>query len=132
MALHAPFLTCCAVASGDPDHKSIVLWTRVTPSGVTPNVVKVQWLVSRHADLSRPVATGSVTTHEGRDYTVKAIASKGLKAQKKYFYGFSVGNASSLVGKFKLPAAPGKPQASLKYAIVSCSNWGFGYFNGED
>ena len=29
----------------------------------------------------------------------------------------------SPVGRFKLPQAPGKPQAQLRYAIFSCSNW---------
>eukprot|EP00798_Chlamydomonas_sp_ICE-L_P010626 gene10626-12302_t len=119
------------LASGDPDHKSIVLWSRVTFSGVKPNVARVKWVVSKHDNLKNPVAEGHFITHEGRDYTVKLIAD-GLKSKVPYFYGFSIENATSPVGKFKLPAAPGAPQTKLTYAVVSCSNWGFGYFNAYD
>ena len=86
------------MASGDPDHKSIVLWTRVTPSGQPPNVVNVKWVVSEKANLKKPVASGTFITHEGRDYTVKLLA-KGLKSQTRYYYGFTAGGKASPVGR---------------------------------
>jgi alkaline phosphatase D len=87
--------------------------------------------VSTSTDFSKPVATGRFVTGAGRDYTVKLLAS-GLKPSTRYFYRFTQGSTVSPVGRFKLPAAPGRLQAKLKYAIVSCSNWGFGYFNAYD
>lgn len=36
------------------------------------------------------------------------------------------------MGTFRLPQPAGTPTASLQYAIFSCSNWGFGYFNAYD
>lgn len=52
-----------------------------------------------------------------------------LQSGVKYYFGFTAGSVGSPVGTFKLPPAAGKPLDSLKYAIVSCSNWGWGYFN---
>ena len=43
-----------------------------------------------------------------------------------------VGSRRSPVGRFRLPPAAGAQLSKLRYAIFSCSNWGFGYFNAYD
>jgi alkaline phosphatase D len=123
-------LLSSAVASGEPNATSIVLWTRVTPKKYH-TALGVKWAVSTSIDFAKPVATGRFVTGASRDYTVKVLAS-GLKPSTRYFYRFTQGSTVSPVGRFKLPAAPGQPQAKLKYAVVSCSNWGWGYFNVYD
>ena len=49
-----------------------------------------------------------------------------------YFYSFSVGGAHSPIGRFKVPLAAENSVQELQYAIFSCSNWGWGFFNAFD
>ena len=47
------------VASGDPLHDRVILWTRVTASG---DAVPVRWMIARDPKLARIVARGEVET----------------------------------------------------------------------
>ena len=58
------------VASGDADHHSLVIWTRV--SGVEGSVA-VDWEVSAQADFADPLAAGRIGTSARRDHTVKVL-----------------------------------------------------------
>ncbi|KAK9811379.1 hypothetical protein WJX72_002906 [[Myrmecia] bisecta] len=94
--------------------------------------VYVTYYVSENASpSSAPAKTGLFVTSAARDFTVKVDVC-GLSPQTRYYYSFAVGKVPSAVGTFKLPAAPGNKQESLKYAIFSCSNWPSGYFNVYD
>jgi alkaline phosphatase D len=88
--------------------------------------------VSKYRDFRTIEKKGAGATGAYRDYTVKVLA-KGLKSQQKYYYRFLKHHKGttyvSPVGHFRLPAPPGATQKALKYAIVSCTNWGYGYFN---
>ena len=48
----------------------------------------------------------------------------------------AAGDAHSPSGTFRLPPPMGTPYASpsatLKYAVFSCSNWGWGHFHAYD
>ncbi|MFZ4600952.1 MAG: alkaline phosphatase D family protein [Caulobacterales bacterium] len=112
------------VASGDPRSDSVVIWTRVSPE--KPGPVPVRWVVTSDPKLRRVVATGETTTDEARDYTVK-IDVQGLKPGRKYHYGFVVGKERSPVGVAKTLPEAGVEQ--IRFAVVSCSNYPFGYFN---
>ena len=57
------------------------------------------------------------------------MIASGLESGVKYYFGFTAGKVKSTVGTFKLPQPPGKRMNTLKYAVVSCSSWGWGYFN---
>src|SRR5689334_402829 len=112
------------VASGDPTQNKIIIWTRVTPD--TPGPVPVTWKLSSDPEFKHGVKRGVFMTGPERDYTVK-IDVPNLEAGQTYHYYFSVGGAASFAGKTKtLPAAG---LADYRMAVVSCSNWPFGFFN---
>ncbi|KCZ46241.1 alkaline phosphatase D family protein [Hyphomonas pacifica] len=120
------------VASGDPLADRVIVWTRVTPkSGTGP--IQVRYDVFDPANPATPVSSGVVTTSEARDYTVKADA-KGLQPGKTYTYKFTVlasnGEVTSPEGRLKTTALSG--DTPVRMAVVSCSNWQFGYFNAYD
>lgn len=124
------------VASGDPLSNNIILWTRVTPrelneTALATLTLPVKWVVSMSSSFSSIAASGQFTTSADRDFTVK-VEAYGLKPGKSYYYKFAAGVITSPVGRFKLPQAPGKHQEQLRYAIFSCSNWGWGWFNAYD
>jgi len=119
------------VASGDPTSSGVILWTRVTPSVEAP--VWVVWQVFSDAGLTEQVAGGAVQTRAARDYTVK-IDVDGLEPARDYYYIFTANTVSGPVpsrfGRTKTLAATG--QAAVRAAIVSCSNYPFGYFHVYD
>jgi alkaline phosphatase D len=113
------------VASGDPLHDRVILWTRVTPRGVG-RAEKVSWQVSRDAKFGATVARGEVETGAERDYTVK-LDARGLDPATTYYYRFQSNGEQSPVGRTK--TLPRENVARVRLGVVSCSNLPQGYFN---
>ena len=114
------------VASGDPLADSVVIWTRVSSTYLTPTI---NWQIAEDRDFKQLVNSGALTTSADVDYTVKVVVDK-LRAGKQYYYRFNLGAVNSPVGKTKtLPV--GKVD-KLGIALASCSNYAFGYFNAYD
>lgn len=113
------------VASGDPDTTSIVLWTHVTAN----SPVDVMCEVSRDARFRSLTWSGQFTTGPERDHTVKIIAD-GLKPGGRYFYRFRALGETSPIGR--TCTLPVGHLNRLGIALVSCSNFAFGYFNAYD
>jgi len=110
------------VASGDPDDSSVVLWTRV--SGPT-QPVEVSWELAITPDFSPPIRRGKTTTGEYRDFTVKVLV-EGLESGQTYFFRFHSQGTTSLTGQTK--TLPRGELNQVGIALVSCSNYAFGYF----
>ncbi|WP_411992973.1 alkaline phosphatase D family protein [Agarivorans sp. DSG3-1] len=115
------------VASGDPLADAVILWTRVTPAR-TGNI-KVAWEIATDIDFANIISNGNTTTNASRDYTVKVDAI-GLEAGQHYYYRFISAGTLSAIGKTKT-LVQGSP-ASVKLAVMSCSNYPAGYFNVYD
>jgi alkaline phosphatase D len=113
------------VASGDPLRDRVVLWTRVTP-GEPGEVVDVGWMLARDARMSRVVASGSIRTSAERDYTVKLDAG-ALEPGTTYYYRFAARGARSPIGRTR--TLPARPTRRIRLAVLSCSNYPFGFFN---
>ena len=111
------------VASGDPMVDSLVLWTRVTTAAETEQVT---WIIATDPGLTQIVSQGEALARAASDHTVKAIPA-GLVSGKTYYYQFSVGAVSSPTGRTK--TLPDGALNRLGIALVSCSNYAFGYFN---
>jgi alkaline phosphatase D len=111
------------VASGDPLADRVMLWTRV--SG-TAEPVDVGWRIASDPALARVVGSGTVRTASARDFTVKVDAG-GLDPGTTYYYAFEVGGERSPVGRTR--TLPGGRVDRLRFAVVSCSNYPFGFFN---
>jgi alkaline phosphatase D len=112
------------VASGDPAQNSVLIWTRVTPDMAGP--VPVNWSVCSDPAFKNVVQKGVFMTGPERDYTVKVLV-EGLAPGQPYYYWFSAGKAKSAGGSTRTLPASGV--ADYKLAVVSCSNWPFGFFN---
>ena len=122
----APFYH--GVAAGDPLSDRVIIWTRVTPNTPTQpgEVLTVNWKVASDVDMNNIVATGSTTTSSLRDYTVKVDVT-GLNPKTCYYYNFSFDGINSLIGRMK--TAPATSADSVRFAVVSCSDYENGYFN---
>ncbi len=113
------------VASGDPLHDRVILWTRVT-SDRWYDDIDVKWQVARDPKMRRIVATGRTNTNIWRDFTVK-VDVDGLDDARTYYYQFSAKGERSPVGRTRtLPR--GRVDAA-RLAVVSCSNLPAGLFN---
>jgi alkaline phosphatase D len=101
----------------------VILWTRVAGTNDAPDV---RWSVASDPAFARIVASGSVRTARERDFTVKVDAG-GLDAATTYYYRFELGSERSAIGRTRtLPAAAAE---RLRLAVVSCSNYPYGFFN---
>jgi alkaline phosphatase D len=114
------------VASGDPLHDRVIIWTRVTPD--TEGSVMVSWQVCTDTGLTNRVKGGYIATSAETDYTVK-IDVDGLSPSTTYYYNFSALGKNSITGRTKTTPAPGSNPEHLRFSFVSCSNYQHGYFN---
>ncbi|HEY0741472.1 MAG TPA: alkaline phosphatase D family protein [Chryseosolibacter sp.] len=113
------------VASGDPLQDRVILWTRVTPSDAVASV-PVRWEISTDQNFSSILQSDTLSTSPTNDYTVKVDVTE-LAAGTKYFYRFVALGKTSMVGETK--TLPQQSPEHVKFAVVSCANWEFGYFN---
>ena len=112
------------VASGDPMSNSVIIWTRVTPEDSIPKI-DVEWEVSTSDSFAEIIVGGIAQTSPERDYTVK-VDVKGLTPGTKYFYRFEALGKQSETGQTKTCSLDAQ---KLSFAVVSCSNYEWGYFN---
>ncbi len=113
------------VASGDPLRDRVIIWTRVTPTDSVDRLA-VRWEISTDENFNNVVHTDTLSTSPAHDYTVKVDVT-GLSAGTRYYYRFNALGRSSMVGRTK--TLPEQSPDSLKFAVASCANWEFGYFN---
>jgi alkaline phosphatase D len=113
------------VASGDPLPNRVIIWTRITPDD-SVHRINVRWEVAEKPDFTTLVRWDTTSTTPLRDYTVK-VDVDGLQPGTFYYYRFYALNTHSPTGRTK--TAPAAKADSLKFAVVSCSNWEWGYFN---
>ena len=112
------------VASGDPLADRVILWTRI--SGQTGTAVPVRWLIAADPELRNVVNQGVVSALADRDYTVK-LDAVGLQPGRSYYYRFEAAGQESPLGRTRTLPEAGVSQ--LQFAVVSCSNLPFGFFN---
>jgi alkaline phosphatase D len=115
-----------SVASGDPLSDRVILWTRVTPPAGMAGDIPVVLTVAEDPALQRNPQLIATTAFAARDYTVKHDAL-GLQPGRTYYYRFSALGFDSPVGRTR--TAPVGAVDRLRVAMVSCSNFPFGFFN---
>lgn len=116
------------VASGDPSQGGFVIWTRVTPHDQAERV-DVIWEISLSAEFTKILKHGKKTAKPSSDWTVK-IEIEGLEPGQNAFYRFRSNQAASPTGRAK--TLPTENIESANFAVLSCSNYPFGYFNVYD
>lgn len=113
------------VASGDPLSDAVILWTRVTDDTLSVDSVAVNWRVATDTLMSNIVTSGVGYAAASRDWTFKVDAT-GLSPDTWYYYDFESLNHYSIIGRTK--TAPVGDIDSLRFGIVTCSNYEHGYF----
>ena len=112
------------VASGDPLHHAVILWTRVSPPAGRRDVA-VTCEIAADARFARIVGRTTQMATAERDFTVK-VDAMGLEPGAHYFYRFTALGEASPVGRTRtLP----RQTSRVRLAVASCSNLPWGYFN---
>lgn len=117
-----PFLH--GVASGDPLHDRVIIWTRITNENAGSNLIK--WCLSKDDACKQIIQSGEVSADAGNDYTVK-VDIQGLDPATTYYYQFIEGDNKSPVGKTK--TTPAESDENIQLAVVSCTDYSAGYYN---
>jgi len=120
------------VASGDPDSRSAVFWTRVTPGDASGADIEVTLQVARDAAFTDVVRTSSgLRARASRDFTVKHdLDGQGLEPGVEYHYRFIAGDVISPVGRVR--TLPEGATLDVVLGVVSCSLYPGGLFNAYD
>ncbi len=120
---HFPF----GVASGDPRPDRVLLWTKFVPNAIG-ETVRLQWEIATDTLLTNIVAQGLVATDSSSAFTAMVEPSE-LAPGTTYFYRFrSVDREDeSPIGRTR--TAPENPE-TLRFAVVSCSEYNERYYNG--
>ena len=112
------------VASADPLPDGVLLWTRCSTDRSEP--AAVDWWVGVSPD--DVVARGRAEATPAGDFTVH-VDVRGLEPATTYWYGFTVGDERSPVGRTRTAPAPDGPADHLRIGLASCSYWSCGFFN---
>ncbi|HEX5742155.1 MAG TPA: alkaline phosphatase D family protein [Pilimelia sp.] len=123
------------VASGDPDHTGVVLWTRLAPQplaadgrgGMPPWPVRVDWVLARDPRLRQVVRRGAAQALPERAHAVHVLVD-GLAPDRWYFYRFTADGHASPVGRTRTAPPPGAAGGRLRLAVASCAMYEHGYF----
>jgi len=111
------------VASGDPSHNSVILWTAIEDI----EEEEVKWRISKTSDMVKVLQEGQGKV-SGDSKTIK-VKIEGLDSGQQYYYQFIHKGEYSPVGRTKTLADNPK---QVKIGIVSCSNYEAGYFNAYE
>lgn len=121
------------VASGDPDHESVVLWTKVSPNplvpggGMPPQAVEVIWEISSDEAFTQILKKGTTIATPQLGHSVH-VTPKGLSPDTWFYYRFRIGTHTSTVGRTRTLPLPSAKVDSLKIAVCSCQNYEQGLF----
>ncbi len=110
------------IASFDPVSDGVLLWARVTTSEASSEVT---WQIAKDPAFSTIAFEGTAIADAANDHTV-VVDAKGLEAGTFYFYRFVALGETSKIGRTKTAPASGD---RLRFAVVSCSNFAYGYFH---
>jgi alkaline phosphatase D len=128
----APLPFALGVASGEPTHQSVVLWTRLVlePPNLgagPPAVREVKWRVATDDRMRHVVKHGAALALPQDAYSVH-VRVEGLTPDRWYWYQFEAGSDVSPVGRTRTFPAPGSEPRHLRFAFVSCQHWESGFY----
>lgn len=120
------------VASGDPLHDRVVLWTRLvtepTDVAATPaETIDVVWELAETESFGSVLQTGLVQTDGSLGHSVH-VDVDGLEPETEYWYRFRVGTFTSPIGRTRtLPCPDARPQR-LRLGFTTCQNYMSGWY----
>jgi alkaline phosphatase D len=115
------------VASGDPGHDSVLLWTRRPYDTAARQKLTVE--VAEDEAFRRVVATAQAPISQAADWTARVLVG-GLKPARVYWYRFTdaEGNGSR-IGRTITAPLPNDPRP-VHFTFVSCQSVNEGKLNG--
>lgn len=125
-------LFALGVASGDPSHDSVVLWTRLAPDplnggGMPRRPVVVDWAVATDPDMGRVIRRG-VTTAQPEDGHAVHVVAHGLPSNQWLYYQFRAMGSQSRIGRTRTFPAPRDRAERLRFAVANCQNYQQGFY----
>ena len=132
---HNPF--SIGVASGSPNHHSVVLWTRLmaepgsSKTQFADTDVSVTWEVADDEGFKVNRRAGQVVALAALAHSVH-LELDGLQSDRWYFYRFQIGDAKSTTGRTRTLPHPEAMVQKLRVAYASCQRWEHGYFSAYD
>jgi alkaline phosphatase D len=120
------------VASGDPRHDGVVLWTRLvvspTDGASTPaGEVDVAWELAADPGFAEVLQQGLVTTSDEVAHSVH-LEVAGLDAATTYWYRFRCGEHLSGVGRTRTLPCPDARPAAVRVGFATCQLWRSGWY----
>lgn len=109
------------VSSGDPDARSVVLWTRLRPAEATLiDEVPVMWELADDEAFSEVTASGTLVAEARHGHSVHQV----VEVDAPTYFRFRAGTWTSPVGRCR-PTSSGD---SVKIAAASCQHWETGFY----
>jgi alkaline phosphatase D len=99
------------VASGDPSHRGVVLWTRLANDplnggGMPATPIPVHWRIASDPALRHVVRSGVAIAWPAFAHTVH-VRVEGLAPDRWYWYTFRAGREESPISRTRTFPAPG-------------------------
>ena len=121
------------VASGDPLHDGVVLWTRLAVDplaaggGLPPESVRVAWEIAHDERFTRIARRGEVTARPASAHALH-VEVDGLEPDRVYWYRFHAGGEVSVIGRTRTAPSANVPLDEFAFAFASCQNYEQGFF----
>ncbi len=120
------------VASGDPSHRSVVLWTRLAPDplaggGLGERRVPVRWEVATDPGMRRVIQRGVALANAENGHAVHALATE-LPPDRWLYYRFRALGEASRIGRTRTFPPPWEGRDHMRFAVVSCQNFPAGFY----
>lgn len=120
------------VASGDPLHDRVILWTRLvvepTDATATPDQdVDVIWELATDEGFSDVLQQGLAVASPEHGHSVH-VDVDGLDAATTYWYRFRVGDFTSAVGRTRTLPCDDAQVDSVRIGFTTCQRWPSGWY----
>lgn len=120
------------VASGDPSHDAVTIWTRLAPKpleggGMWRDRVLVQYEVAEDERMRRVVRRGVVFATRENAHSV-SVRVQGLRSDRWYYYRFTALGDASRTGRTRTFPRRGDRCTGMRFGLVSCQDYQNGYY----
>ena len=126
------------VASGDPDHEGMVLWTKLAPEpleldGGMPqdSSAWVTWEMASDEGMKNIVQSGKKLATPQLGHSIH-VETKGLKSDRWYWFRFRVGGYESAIGRTRTTPQEAVMAKQLRFAVTSCQHFEQGLYTGYE
>jgi alkaline phosphatase D len=125
------------VASGDPDDRGMVLWTRLAPRPLDPDYgmgnenVNVSWEIASDDRMCNVVSRGNAVATPELGHSVH-VEVNNLKPDRWYWYRFRAGDAESVIGRTRTMPRSGATPDELRFAFASCQHLETGHYTAYE